>query len=134
MQILEKNKTTTSFCNIISEKHKASNNNLNYFKKIIFKVTAYRIGFFVRTLESELQVYEIIDIVLHNGISICLFCQKLSQIQFVPHFLSFEVDLSELGGFTFLPIKDLIGPPVTLIKTAKGKFLLKVKEFFKAKI
>ena len=62
--------------------------------------------------------------------SILMFCQKLLNISFNSHFRAHEVDQIIFGEFEVLTFDKIIGPPVSLTKTSKGKYLIRLKEHF----
>lgn len=120
----------SNYCNLISDKLKTNKKYLKFYRRIKFNGNEFRTGYYVGILNDDVELYEIINIVVREKNSIILFAQKLNQVQYQSHFLSYEVDNKIVGEFSCLPMKDIIGPPVTLIKTGKGKSMIKIKEHF----
>lgn len=52
-------------------------------------------------------------------------------MQYRNHFVAHEVKPKDLGSFDVIPIEDILGPPVTLIETARGQTMLRCKEYYK---
>lgn len=55
------------------------------------------------------------------------FGQMLQKLQYTQPFLAYEIDETSLGEFVIISPNDIIGLPVTLIKTAKGKSMIRMK-------
>ncbi|KAJ8983237.1 hypothetical protein NQ317_005326 [Molorchus minor] len=51
---------------------------------------------------------------------------ELRNVKYEPHFLAYEVNPSDLSPFSLISVSDdhIVGPPITLIKTARGKQFL----------
>lgn len=59
-----------------------------------------------------------------------LFCQKLEDVQYNPHYLALNVDPFSLGEFTVLRFEELLGPPVNIVRTASGANAIRIKEYY----
>lgn len=116
---------------IISEKMNLPKQELNAYSKISFRGTEFRINQFVVTFSHDFIIYIIKEIVIKNN-KPYLFCQHLVTNKYLEHFLAFEVDTNSLAEFKIIEIDNLVGPPLELIKTARGKSMLKCKEYYKS--
>ncbi|XP_055914184.1 uncharacterized protein LOC129947585 [Eupeodes corollae] len=126
----EKHKCDTVFANIVQEKlNLKEGNKLAFYDEIDYIGKKYKTGFYVGTCSDDYNIY-IIKIIVQAEASILMFCQKLLNISFNSHFRAHEVDQIIFGEFEILTFDKIIGPPVSLTKTSKGKYLIRLKEHF----
>lgn len=122
-------KIQTNFVNLICSKLEKNENNVECFDKVEFEGKEYKKGYYISTRSSDYNIYIIVNFVLTDN-QFFIFCQKLRNIYYSPHYLSFEVNPTLLDEYALLNFDEIVGPPVTLIKTAKGKHMIKLKEYF----
>lgn len=128
--IEEKHLCDTGFANIVRDKLKLKEDKkLKFYDEIEYIGKKYKAGFYVGKCSNDYNIYIIRTIAKAEG-NILMFCQKLLNIYFNSHFKAFEVDTNMFGEFKLLAFDEIIGPPVTLTKTSKGKHLIKLKEYF----
>lgn len=88
----------------------------------------YKSGFFLTILQSELKLFEIVNIIVINNLNIKIFCNNISLISYNEHYSSYEVGLKnqELEIFN---IEEFTGPPIHIYTTAEGTKLIRNKLF-----
>lgn len=129
-QIDEKRKCNTAFLNIIVKKLKLNeSNNISCFNQITFKGIKYNVGLYVSTCFWDYKIY-LIKTIFRIENKVYLFCQQLTEINFNSHFSAFEIHAEAFGEYRIIKFKDLLGPPLTIINTHKGKKFIKIKEYF----
>lgn len=87
---------------------------------------------YIATFGNNIEIYLILNIILFRNDEVLLFCQKLQRVQYRQHFLAYEIHEKDLEEFFIISANDIIGPPVTLIKTAKGKSMIRIKKYYKS--
>jgi len=76
------------------------------------------------------MLYLILEIVIVERKKVLFFCQHLRSVKFDSHILAYEVDPLSLGPFSLISTDEIIGPPIHLIRTAKGKKVICLKEYY----
>lgn len=71
------------------------------------------------------------EIVIVERKHVLFFCQNLHSVKFNDHILAYEVDPLNLGTFSMIAADEIIGPPIHIIRTAKGKRVIRLKEYFR---
>lgn len=126
----EKYKIKSAYHTIIQEKINVVQH-LESYSIIHFRETEYKIGHYVVTYESNIKFHIILEIIITEFNEALFLCQTINKIEYIDHFLSFDIDVRSLGAFLIISVNDLIGPPLALIKTARGKTMLRIKEYYK---
>lgn len=75
--------------------------------------------------------YLIHDIVIVNSKQLLFFCRHLQNEKYDDHLLAYEIDHTNLGLFSLISTEQIIGPPIHLIKTVRGKQILRPKEYYR---
>ncbi|XP_055907791.1 uncharacterized protein LOC129942757 [Eupeodes corollae] len=132
--INESDQTKSGYDSIISRILKVSNTSVKSFSKTKCNGYMFKSGFYVAVYENDIEIYLILNIFMVEINSIALFCQKLNMIEYNPHYLAYDIVQGQLGEFSIINIKDLVGPPLTKIKTSRGRTMIKVKEYYSANI
>lgn len=127
--VWKKHNTPSGLISLISNKLEVQKERLNFWCEAEYNGIEYKSGYYVSRLTNDYNIYVIINFV-QNEEDISLFCQKLNEIHYRPHYMAFEVDASFLGEYFILHFEELIGPPATVIKTPKGKTMMHIKEYF----
>lgn len=83
----------------------------------------------VSKFEADFKIFKIINIVEFVA-NYFLFSQQIKDVQYRPHYSSYEIDPNVCGKFVVLNFNDLVGPSINLIKTAKGKNMVRIKEYY----
>lgn len=115
---------------IISEKMKIHERYLKLYSRITYNGVKYKIGDYISNFKGEVHIHKILSIIVFNN-SVLFFGQKTERFQYKDHFIAYEVDVDILGEFSVIPMKQILGPPSTLIKTAKGRSMIRLNEHFK---
>lgn len=110
---------------VISLKLKVAKNTIKTFEKVVYKNITYKSSYFVATKKDD--VYKIVNIVV-SQLTVYLVCQQVLNSTYLKHYTAFEIIPNDKGEYSVLKLDELIGPPATLINTAKGKFMLRFKE------
>ncbi|XP_055904199.1 uncharacterized protein LOC129940004 [Eupeodes corollae] len=132
-EVYDKHKIVSDFKNLISEMLRVPKTQVEFYSKAEIEGYKYQQKFYIARFITDIELYIIVDIGLLRKNKVFLFCQKLNRIQYNPSILSFEVDEKQLGSFSIIFPKDIVGPPMNLIKTATGKSILRVKEYYFSK-
>jgi len=127
----EKHEISSNYHSIIIKKLNANEKDIKLYSSIEYKSVKYNNkNNYIATFESDIKIYLILVIILFQN-NVLFFCQKLQSLQYRQHFLAYEIDATSLGQFSIISPKDVIGPPFTLIKTAKGKSMIRLKKYYK---
>lgn len=123
---LEVNKTKID--RIFSIINRNDYNELSISNNIEYRGIMYKSGFFLTILQSELKLFEIVNIIVINNRNIKIFCNNISLISYNEHYSSYEVGLKnqELEIFN---IEEFTGPPIHIYTTAEGTKLIRNKLF-----
>lgn len=122
------NEIKCNLARLVSAKLKIKEQYLKFYDQIQYDGTKYKKDYYVVKFSNDYKIYVIINIVAYKQ-CILLFCQEIKKTLFCPHYLAFEIDPTILGEYFILSFKDLIGPPVNLIKTARGRSMIRIKEY-----
>lgn len=125
--IFENDKCESPFLNYICSILNKSKDFIDIYVKVIHDNILYKKGFYVATRTEDYKIYIILNIIISEN-NIYLFVQEISNILYIKHYTAFEICPNNLGEFTVLTVDKLIGPPTTLIKTSKGKCMVRPKE------
>lgn len=125
----EKNEIECNFDSIVKHKLKVNENSIKYFEKIEYNGIKFKKNYYVAQYCNDYIIHKILNIVKFED-NVFLFCQQLKKVVYCPHLLAFEVDSSVLGEYFIVRFEKIVGPPVTLIKTANGKCMLRIKEYY----
>uniref|UniRef100_A0A6P7H446 Uncharacterized protein LOC114344120 n=1 Tax=Diabrotica virgifera virgifera TaxID=50390 RepID=A0A6P7H446_DIAVI len=126
-----RHKRQSNFKNIIYEQlNIVDKSSVQFYSQLRYKGTQFKCGDYISVLNNDIHIYKIVEIILLNKDEILFFSQKLINTNYRSHFLAHEVDLSNLGQLSLISVNELIGPPVDLIRTAKGINMIKVKEHY----
>lgn len=104
---------------------------MHFFSKINFNGIEFRTGDYISTYKDDINFYIILEIVIFTSKTLFL-CQKINTVQFRDHFNAYEIDKNSLGHFSLITFEQMVGPPMTIIKTAKGNVMLRLKEYYKS--
>lgn len=121
--------TMSSFKEIIIEKLKSTPKAMKIFSKVLFRGICFANNFYVAKYIDDIQIYIILNIIKTEKY-VYLFCQRVDNVRYDPHFIAYEIDPTALREFSLLNIYDIIGPPLNIINTANGKQMLRVKEYY----
>ncbi|CAH1107876.1 unnamed protein product [Psylliodes chrysocephalus] len=129
-----RHKRQSNFKNIIHEQlHVAVDEScIQFYSQLNYKGVQFKCGDYISVLNNDILIYKVVEIIILNNEKVLFFSQKLINITYRSHFLAHEVDISNLGQFSLISVNELIGPPLDLIKTAKGINMIKVKEHYTA--
>lgn len=129
--VKENHLIVSSYSTIIGEMLKMDSRSVSTYSVLSHKGIEYRSGYYLVTHENDYSFYLKLDILLLSYNTMLFFCQTLQRVQFKGHYLAFEVNPTDLGPFKLVPLSDIIGPPVTLIETARGNTMVRLKEYYK---
>lgn len=134
MDANSRHKRQSNFKNIIHEQlHVAVDEScIQFYSQLNYKGVQFKCGDYISVLNNDILIYKVVEIIILNNEKVLFFSQKLINITYRSHFLAHEVDISNLGQFSLISVNELIGPPLDLIKTAKGINMIKVKEHYTA--
>lgn len=125
-----KHKVDYKFSEIVRSKLELNEKEeMEFYDQVEYIGVTYKEGFYVAKCSNDYKIY-LIKIVAKLNENCFLFCQQLKNVNFHSHFSAFEVDPLVVGEYFLISFKEIIGPPITLTKTAKGKNLIRIKEFF----
>jgi len=127
----EKHLVQSNFKNLIIGKLKNVLDSIKFYSQICFKGVKYRPGYYLSILNEEILFYLIHEIVIVESKQLLFFCQNVQDVKYVDHIIAYECDPTNLGSFALLTTDQIIGPPIHLIKTAKGKQILRTKEYYR---
>lgn len=111
----------------ISSKLKQPKDLLKIYDKAEYKNILYKNNFFVAMRNIDYIIYKILKIVICDNCPY-LFVQKMNNTTYLKHYTAFEIQPDNLGEFDIISTTDIVGPPVTLIKTHRSKFMVRLKE------
>jgi len=95
--------------------------------------TVYKRGYCLTKLIDEMCLFEISEIIVVNDYSNIFIVSKQIQIlDFHEHFEAFEIDEKKtvVNDCKINNINEFSDPPINIIKTATGKLIIRLKEFF----
>lgn len=122
----------SNFENIIKNKlpydHDVS---IEFYSRIHFKGIEYNQGCYISVFNKDILLNLIHEIVIVERKHVLFFCQNLHSVKFDDHILAYEVDPLNLGSFSMIAANEIIGPPIHIIRTAKGKQVIRLKEYFR---
>lgn len=130
-ELNEKHRILSNFRNIIQEKLNAVENDVELYSSIDYKSIEYKIKDYIAIFNNHMHFYLILNIIFFKN-NIMFFCQELKNVIYMEHYIAYEVVPNALGQFEIISPNDIIGPPLHLIETPKGKTMLRVKEYFRA--
>lgn len=88
--------------------------------KCSYQGICFKKDYYVAQYDNDIIIYVILTVV-KTGNSVYLFCQKLENINYDPHYLAYEISANALGGFFLLKFDHIIGPSLNIVNTASGK-------------
>jgi len=122
----------SNFKNLIKNKlpydHDVS---IKFYSRIYFKGVEYRQGYSISVFNKDVLLNLIHEIVVVERKHVLFFCQHLHSVKFDDHILAYEVDPLNLGSFSMIAADEIIGPPIHLIRTAEGKKVIRLKEYYR---
>ncbi|XP_022168088.1 uncharacterized protein LOC111032164 [Myzus persicae] len=122
----------SNFKNLINNKlpnvHDVS---IQFYSRIYFKGVEYRQGCYISVFNKNILLNFIHEIVVVERKHVLFFCQQLHSVKFDDHILAYEVDPLNLGSFSMIAADEIIGPPIHLIRTAEGKKVIRLKEYYR---
>lgn len=124
----EKHIAQNSYKNLIITK--LWSDNFKLLKKISFCGISIAENFFVAKFSNDLDIFFVLTIVVKQEDQIYLFCQKIGKVQYDPHYIAYEIDLSSLAEFSLIELSEIVGPPVSIINTSFGKKMLRLEESY----
>lgn len=113
---LQKHKIECNLKDFVSSKLNKSPSDLSFYKKVVYKNVVYKSNFFVAERDIDYNIFKIVYIVTTDE-TLQLFCEKLSNVIYCSHYKAFEVDIHNIEEYTVVDLSNLVGPPITLIKT-----------------
>lgn len=125
----KKDKINCDLSSLVSSMIHISQDKLSYYKQIEYFGVKYSNGYYVSKFSNDYFIYVIKNIVKYED-NFAIFAQKILNCCYQPHYTSFEVNPDSLGELVILKFDDLVGPPTTIIKTSKGKHILRLKEYY----
>lgn len=128
----DRNKVQSSYCSIISNKHAVEKHQFSCYSTIDFRGIDYRPISYISIFENDFKLFLILEVFVVENSFIFFLCQKIEKILYNSHFTAYEVEPDLLGEFQVISVDDIIGPPVHVIKTAKGKRMIRIKNYFKS--
>lgn len=105
--------------------------NTDIYSKVNYKGYDYSREDYVAVFTDDIMFYKILEIVVLRNTKILIFGQILQSVSYNHHYLAYETNSDALGSFTIIDIDDVIGPSLQLMKSSKGKAMLRLKEYFK---
>lgn len=126
-----KYRIVSNYKNIIAESLGNTTISIEFYSQLEYNGIKYKKDNYLCVFNNDVLFYKILEIVVAEGKTLLFFCQKLRNVIFVPHFIAYEVNPNDLGSFSLISSHEILGPPITLIKTAKGKLILRPKEYYK---
>lgn len=124
---LEKDRSDSSSINIASQILEISVHDLRVYDKLIYNNLLFKNGFYVCIRSSDYTFYKISNIIIcENNIYLCV--QKIHSITYLKHYTAFEINPDDVSDFEVLDIDTINIPPTTIIGTARGKFMIRLKE------
>lgn len=127
----EKDKIQSNYQRIIIDKLNTSETNLEYYASVSYNKIDFKRKNYVQVYNQNPKFYLILEIIINKNQQVLLFCQKVYKTEYHSHFIAYEINQQLLGELEVIPITEVIGPPLTLIKTTKGKTMLRPKEYFR---
>lgn len=128
----EKHLVQSNFKNLIIDKlQNVLESSIKFYSQLYFKGVEYRRGYYLSILNEEIMFYLIHEIVIVERKQLLFFCQHLKNVKYDDHIIVYELDPTNLGSFALLTTEQVIGPPIHLIRTAKGKHILRPKEYYR---
>ncbi|XP_030757984.1 uncharacterized protein LOC115883721 isoform X1 [Sitophilus oryzae] len=121
----------SNYQNIIRHKLNFFEGFIEFYSRIYYQGIEYRCHYYLPVYNNDILLYVILDIVILEKKPPIFFCQKLLNVRYDPHLLAYEIDPTNLGEFSLIFTEKILGPPITLIKTARGKNMLRIKEYYK---
>lgn len=123
----ERDRSESGFINIVSNILQTSLDQLDLYDKIIYNDTLYKKNFYIAIRNCDYTFYKVCNIVITQK-KVYLFVQKIRTATYLKHYTAFQIDPSDLGDFEVFNIEQIKIPPTTIIGTAKGKFMIRLKE------
>jgi len=112
----------SNFINLIKDKLQNVNDvSIELYSRLYFKGVKYRNGYYISVFNKDIMLYLILEIVIVERKKVLFFCQNLRSVKFDDHILAYEVDPLNLGSFSLISTDEIIGPPIHLIRTARGQ-------------
>ncbi|KYN50135.1 hypothetical protein ALC62_00163 [Cyphomyrmex costatus] len=117
---------------IINKLQNVNEEDIKLYSRIEYKGVEYsNKNNYIAVFENDIQIYLILDIILVQSNKVLFFCQRLQRLQYRQHFLAYEINETILGELFIIFPENIIGPPLSLIKSAKGKSMIRVKQYYK---
>lgn len=120
----------SNFKHIIYAMLEVAESCVKMYSQLNYKGTQFKCGDYIAVLKNDITIYNIIEIIVLDTKAVLFFSQKIRNINYKSHFLAYEVDTSALGEFSLISINKLIGPPLDLMKTARGIKMIRIKEYY----
>lgn len=131
LQFDKKNEKKSNYENIIFDKLVVcSKSCVKFYTKLIYQGIHYECQNIVAMFRDNIDFYVILEIVVNDAETVFLFVQKLNSVNFISHFGAYETDPADLGSFYIISINDIVGPPLTLITTARSKKMIRLKDYY----
>ncbi|XP_055914391.1 uncharacterized protein LOC129947743 isoform X1 [Eupeodes corollae] len=127
-EFFKENKIKTGFSSLISKKMGIQEENLEYLSKTEINGYKFQTGYYVSKLLNDYKIFVIVALVQHLK-KIVLFCQEVSEVLYDPHFTAYDINPSILGKYSIIDPDEIVGPPITAIKTAKGRIMIRIKDY-----
>lgn len=104
---------------------------IKYYSSITFNGNEYTCGKHIAIFKDDIYFFVIQSICLVENLNIMLLCQVLEKTNYLRHYNAYEVDLKALGEFSIISLNEIVGPALSVTQTARGKIMIRLKEYFK---
>lgn len=112
---------------LVLKKLQTSERHIEIYSKVKYKNILYKNNFYVATLTEDYNIYVIMHIIIFEE-SVFLLVKRVKNLVYLEHYTAYEIDPNATSEVDILNADRLIGPPTTIIKTARGKHMIRLKE------
>lgn len=127
-----KYKALSNYKNIITNILHNTEISTQFYSQVQYNGTEYKKENYLAVFNNDVLFHKLLEIVVVEEKTLLFFCQKLRNVNFDPHFIAYVLDDPyEFGSFSLISPDQILGPPISVIKTAKGKHVLRLKEYYK---
>lgn len=127
----EKFEIKSNYAPIITNKLKIDNNTFKYYSRVSLNGNEYACGKYIAIYKNDIIFFIIKAICLVEKDNVIFFCQVIEKVNYVRHYIAYEVDPEALGDFSIILSSEIVGPSLTVTKTARGRMMIRLKEYFK---
>lgn len=128
---MEKHKIDSKYVEIIFDFINISTNNYISYSKIEFRGTINKIGNFVTCFNSEICLFEILEIILLKNNTIYFVVQQILLELFETHFRAYKVDINKsVVSKSVMNVDQFNSTPLNINKVNGGNLMIRLKEYF----